>query len=188
MRHSLERFLPQNWENLDLLLNITVIVAVLWLVTNIFIIWRRKQTNLTPVDAPRAKRKAQPDFLSIDKKADKAAKERGDQYARELDDREREEQQKLAAAQQADHTIANASLFRTVLGYATIALSLISLLVILVGSLMPTSGLGKMMGDYEVEGRLSDVFQQHPIAIVVTILILAFLLATQTLRRDASTT
>ena len=98
MKELLERFLPQNWENLDLLLNITVIVAVLWLITNIFIIWRRKQTNLTPVDAPRASSKAQPDFLSVDKKADKAAKKRGDQYARSLDERERAEAESMAAA------------------------------------------------------------------------------------------
>lgn len=186
MKELLERFLPQNWENLDLLLNITVIVAVLWLITNIFIIWRRKQTNLTPVDAPRASSKAQPDFLSVDKKADKAAKKRGDQYARSLDERERAEAESMAAAQQSSEAIKQAGVLRKFLGYATIALSLVSLIVVLLGSIMPTSAVGKLMGDYEVEGRISDVFQKHPIAIVVTILVMVFLLASQSLMRSNS--
>ena len=92
----------------------------------------------------------------------------------------------MAAAQQSSEAIKQAGVLRKFLGYATIALSLVSLIVVLLGSMMPTSAVGKLMGDYEVEGRISDVFQKHPIAIVVTILVMVFLLASQSLMRSNS--
>ena len=51
MQETLDRIPPEAWPLIDLLLNVTMIVAAVWLAITIFVLWRRQASNLTPVTA-----------------------------------------------------------------------------------------------------------------------------------------
>jgi hypothetical protein len=66
--------MPQNetqipaeyWPIIDLLYTGTIVVAVLWVVLAVFVHMRRRASNLTPIQAAKVNRKAQPGFLDVD--------------------------------------------------------------------------------------------------------------------------
>ena len=82
-------FSPQTWQLADWALVITLLVLVAWIAQTLFVYWRRRQTNLTPVDAPSVNREVEPDFLHVDKKARREALKKGDRFAKKLDREEK---------------------------------------------------------------------------------------------------
>src|SRR5687768_3481576 len=98
MQNVLDRIPPEAWPLVDRLIPITVAVAAIWLALSIFVYWRRRAANLTPVTAPRRNKDAQPDFLNVDHKARREAIERGEAFERELEEREAEEARIAAMA------------------------------------------------------------------------------------------
>lgn len=150
--------LPENWTNVDVLLKSTVIAGMAWLVLTVFIYWRRSVTNLTPVDVPSPNPDAQPDFLSIDHAKRKSALKRGDQFERTLYNRERVAE---------GHTTAR--MVRTICGYLALALSVLSLVTVISGSIWPDSLAGRLLADVSRDGRLVEVIKAHPIALSVSL-------------------
>ncbi len=150
------------WSQVDYLMYGTIAAAAVWLILTLLVHWRRSITNLTPVDAPRANRKAQPDFLSVDKKKQKKALKRGAEHERMLDKRER-------AEAKADLIAAGGfTIWQMLLGYLTLLLSVICLFVILAGSIWPESAIGNVLSQFPTQDRLMEVIQAHPIALLVS--------------------
>lgn len=156
----------RGWMNIDLLLNLTMIVTAIWLILNIFIYWRRSVTNLTPVEAPSPNSRTQPAFLSRDRKARKKALRRGDAYAKSLTKRERRELRQQNAS--------SPSNLSRILGYLACAAALISLATVLIGCLLPQSLPGQWMSHYSSNGRLTEIIQTKPIAIIVCLFVTGF--------------
>ncbi len=89
-------FSPENWQTTDWVLAITLLVLVVWMLQMLFVYWRRRQTNLTPVDVPSKNNDAQPDFLHIDKKARNEALKRGDRFAAKIVREQRSVEQRVS--------------------------------------------------------------------------------------------
>lgn len=158
------RFIPSNWPiDVDLLINITVGIALVWLALTIFVYWRRASTNLTPVDVPSVNPDAQPDFLRVDKKKRKAALKRGDDYVRELEQ----------ANRKPSHPIRSQPLgwIKTILGYAVFALAAILIGTVAAGCIWPDSYVGQLLSEYSAENRLADIVQSNPISLIVALLV-----------------
>ena len=148
--------------NVDLMINASAALLLTWLAMALFVYWRRKTTNLTPVDVPSAKKNAQPDFLSVDKKARKAAMKRGDKYARELDRRER-----LEGVDFQQSRMLRAS---RVCGFIALTLCVVTLGTIVAGSIWPDSFVGQLLSHYSTEGRVTEVLRAHPVPLVIAML------------------
>ncbi|MDB4778103.1 hypothetical protein OAG68_01475 [bacterium] len=159
------RFIPENWSiDVDLLISVTVGVALIWLALTIFIYWRRSSTNLTPVDVPKANPDAQPDFLSVDKKKQKAALKRGDEYARQL-----------AKANQENRDPSQPTpvrWLRKAAGYAALFLAMVLVATVAMGCIWPDSYVGELLSEYSAENRLADIIQSNPISLIVALLVI----------------
>ncbi len=148
----------ENWTNVDLVLKAMMIAGLAWLVLTIFIYWRRRATNLTPVDMPCLNPAAQPDFLSINQEKMESALKRGDQFDEILDRRE-----------QIPGELKTAKTARSICGYIAVTLSVLSMLIVVAGSIWPTSVAGQSIVSDSNEGHLIDVVQSYPIAISIAL-------------------
>jgi hypothetical protein len=162
MPETLEQIPPEAWPLIDLMFNLTLAAAGIWLAIVAFVIWRRHASNLTPVLSPSKKDSAQPDFLKVDKEARKDAIARGEKYDRELARQEQEEaegKQKPPLAQR----IASA---------VTFFMSLFTLATMLLGAVTQVTRMGEVMTQYSTSERLMAVVREHPIGITVVVLVI----------------
>ena len=159
MFDQITQFVQNSWRNeLDLLFNLTIVVAAAWFCLTVFIYWRRSVTNLTPVDVPSRNQKAQPDFLKVDHKKRNEALKRGDAYAKKI----------------GSETAADATAFKakTVVRIIAVLLSFAVLAAVLIGAFFPESTIGQFIGDYTKENQLMEVIKAKPIAIGVAATVL----------------
>ncbi len=166
------------WMNVDLILNITLIVTVIWLIMTIFIYWRRHVTNLTVVEAADRNKKIKPEFLRQDKKARAEALKRGDAYAKELDRRET-----VSESLVRDRRM---GLIQRVIGIGAFVLAAGSILTIAVGSVFPSSLPGQWLSHYSSEGRIFEIIQANPITIPVSLLVIGCCIGRYVLTRKSA--
>lgn len=165
MQETLDRIPPEAWPLIDLLLNITMVVAAIWLVLTIFILWRRNASNLTPVQAAGRKGDAQPDFLNVDHGAREAAIARGQAYDATLDKREAEARAREAGRRPV-------SLAGRLAGIISLLMSLFTLATMIYGAIFQVSRMGSLMEEYSSVERMGAVIANHPIAFAVTTLVI----------------
>lgn len=164
MQETLDQIPPEAWPLIDLLFNVTLVVGVLWLALTIFVLWRRSASNLTPVNAARKSKKAQPDFLKVDEKAREAAMERGEAYDKELEAQERARSGKKDPI----------SLSERIASFVSLFMSLFSLATMVFGAIFQVSRMGTMMQEYSSVERIQAVLEAHPIAFIVASLVIVF--------------
>ncbi len=167
MQNVLDRVPADAWPLIDWLFQITVGVAALWLALAIFVYWRRRAANLTPVTAPRPSKDAQPDFLNVDHKARRAAIERGEAFERELDEREAEEARRAEMVALGSATTAGR--FARI---ASLIMSIFTLATMVLGSIMNIGKMGEMMQQYSTGERIAAVVRAHPIGTAVIVLVI----------------
>ncbi len=167
VQDTLDKIPPEAWPLIDLLFNLTMAAAGIWLAITVFVIWRRKSSNLTPVNVPDKNRKAQPDFLKVDKKARQTAINRGESFDKELQRREREEARNKARKNRDPSSIG-----QRIAGLITLIMSLFTLASMIYGSIFTVTRMGGMMEEYSTQERIVAVIQNHPIAFAITVLVI----------------
>lgn len=169
LQNAIEQIPADAWPMIDLLVNIMFVAVGIWLFIAIFVYLRRLASNLTPVNAAQKNRKASPDFLKVDKKARKAAIARGKGFEKELDRREREEARADARARRS-----NATLGQRIASLFSLFMSLFTLATMIFGAIFNVSRMGRMMKDYSAQDRIMAVVKDHPIAVVIASLVIAY--------------
>lgn len=164
---TLDKIPPEAWPLIDLLFNLTMAAAGVWMAITVFVVWRRRSSNLTPVNLPSKNRKSQPDFLKVDHKAREAAIKRGEGFEKELERRERDEARRAAR-----HRRSPATIGQRIAGIVTLIMSLFTLASMIYGSIFTVTRMGGMMEEYSTQERIIAVIQAHPIAFVITILVI----------------
>lgn len=167
MGKTLQQIPPEAWPFIDLLFNLTMAAASIWLAITVFVIWRRHASNLTPVNSVEKRKSAQPDFLKVDKKAREAAIERGESFDQELDRRDREAEKELRRKRKS-----NVSIVQGASGLIALVMSLFTLASMIYGSIFTVSRMGTMMEEYSTLERLLAVIYNHPIAFAITVLVI----------------
>lgn len=143
----------------------TVALAAVWLVLSVFVHLRRKASNLTPVSAPSANKKAAPDFLTVDHKAREAQIRRGEVFEKELDSREAAEARKLKKV----------TIWRRLAGLATLLFSVFSLLASISGVFMQVDRIGSTLSQSD---RIMELLQTYPIPFAVCFFVIAYYVVT----------
>lgn len=166
-RIPLDRIPPDAWPLLDLLFKATIAAAAIWLALSLFVYWRRRAANLTPVTAPSRSKAAQPDFLNVDHAARREAIERGEAFERQLEIREAEERRTAAAA-----ALKPATTGRRLAKIVTFIMSVFTLGTAVVGSIMDVSRMSGHLEQLSAPERLMEIIRAHPIgtAVVVTVI------------------
>lgn len=161
---------PESW--FDRFLLVAGAIAVLWLALEVFLIWRRQATNLTPVTRPKVSRRAQPDFLKVDHAARAAALGRADEFAAELDRRDAEEARAAAENHaQAPSRVASAS---RIASLAALFMSVFSLAAMIAGAVWQVQWIGVVMDRYSTVERLLAVLRAHPVAFAVSAVVITW--------------
>jgi hypothetical protein len=142
----------------------TVILAAVWLLAQIFIAMRRSATNLTPVNAPDAKKSAQPDFLKVDHKAREEAIKRGEAYDKELTAREAAEAAAAGTTKQVKTVSRLASL-------ATLLFSVFSLVGTGVSVIWQVDRMGQTLTQAD---KLGMMIQKYPIPFAVCLFVIGY--------------
>jgi hypothetical protein len=163
----LERVPPDAWPLIDRLFNIAIALAAIWLALSLFVYWRRRAANLTPVTAARRSKDAQPDFLKVDHKARRAAIERGEAFERQLEEREAEEARTAALAALAPATTAG-----RLARLAALVMSVFTLATMIFGTIFNIGKMGEIMQEFSTAERLSAIVRTHPIGTAVVVLVI----------------
>lgn len=163
----LDRIPPDAWPLIDRMFQITVAVAAVWLALTLFVYWRRRAANLTPVTAPRRNKDAQPEFLNVDHKARKEALERGEAFERQLQVREAEE---ARAAERA--ALGKATSGRRLAKLASLVMSVFTLATLILGSIGNIGRMGEYMQQLSAPERIVEVIGNHPIGTTVLVLVI----------------
>ena len=166
MQNVLDRVPPDAWPLIDRLIQITVVVAAIWLALSVFVWWRRRAANLTPVTAARRSKSAQPEFLKVDHDARRAAIERGEAFERQLEIREAEEARAAMAA------LAPATTAGRLARIAALVMSLFTLVSIVIGAMLNIGRMGELMQQYSSAERIAAVIRNHPVGTAVLVLVI----------------
>lgn len=173
MDQTLEKIPPEAWPIIEILFNVTMAAAGVWLALTVLVIWRRHSSNLTPVNAASRNKKAHPDFLKVDQKARAEAIKRGDMHEQALDRRDAAEAEAEARANAASRR-EPASFAQRIAGLVTFIMSVFTLLSIITSSVFTVSRMGDMMGGATAWDRVVAIVSAHPIAVTVcSVIILA---------------
>lgn len=157
---------PEAWPFIDSLFTITLVLTIIWVVLSVFLMWRRRASNLTPVNAASKSKAAQPDFLSVDQKSRQAAIERGEGFDKELERRERSEagEPKKSAL----------SMSQQIASIITFLMSLFTLATMIYGAIFQVSRMGMLMQEYSSVERIYTIVERHPIAFVFASMVVIF--------------
>jgi hypothetical protein len=142
----------------------SVALAAVWLLLTIFVYMRRSASNLTPVNAPSAKKSATPDFMKVDEKAREAQIKRGETYEKVLDKREAEEAKASGAVKQA-------TMLQRLAGLATLLVSLFSLASTAIGVMWQVERMGGVLSNVD---QLGFVIQTYPIPVAVCTFVIGY--------------
>lgn len=178
MNETLDRIPPEAWPIIDILFNVTMAAAGIWLAITVFVVWRRRASNLTPVHAASRSGKAQPDFLKVDQKAREAAIKRGELHEAALDERDAAEARAAKAAAAAAER-GPVTLAQRIAGLAAFIMSVFTLVSIVVSSVFTIARMGDYVAEYTAWDRISAIFMQHPIAFTVCVVIILARIYTQ---------
>lgn len=169
MSETLEQIPPEAWPLIDLLFNLTMATVGTWLALTVFVWWRRSASNLTPVNAADKNKKAQPDFLKVDKAARAEALERGEAFGKEVERREREEARAQSKGGRPTLTVSQRAA-----RFLSFFMSLFTLATMIFGAIFQVTRMGDMMREYSTFDRIVTVVQSHPISFSIAALVIIF--------------
>ena len=179
VRNAIEAVPPEAWPFIELLFNFTLAFAVAWRGWTGFVVWRRSASNLTSIRGASANPKAEPDFLSVDKKARREAIEKGEAFEKEMQRRDRDEA--LSARKAARNK-------ETMLGrigrLISFGMDLFSIATMISGTLFQVSIMGRYWEQYSATERLTAVIQNHPIGVSVTVAVILYNIVTYVMNRS----
>lgn len=167
MQETLNQIPPEAWPFIDLMFNLTMAAAGIWLGITVFVLWRRHASNLTPVNSAEKSRKAQPDFLKVDHKARAEAIKRGEAFEKELDQRD------IAARKaEAKRRKGKVGLLQRLSGIVALVMSLFTIVSIIYGSIFSVTRMGEMMEEYSTTERMVTIIKTHPIAFSICVIVI----------------
>ncbi len=166
---ELSQIPPQAWFWIDLLFNLTMAAAGIWLAVTVFVIWRRSASNLTPVSDVSKNRRAQPDFLKVNEKARREAMARGEAFDRELDTRDRDEAEQLR--RKGRH---KGNLVQRLAGLVSLLMAVFTLASMVVSTIWQVGFMGSILEQYAPGERLLLVVQKHPVGVAIAVLVIAY--------------
>ncbi|WP_084395933.1 hypothetical protein [Henriciella aquimarina] len=169
MEDAINSIPPDAWPVITILFNVTCAVTALWLVWTVFVLWRRRASNLTTASGASPNRKATPDFLSIDEKAREEALKRGEAYETYLDKRDRDEARAAERERRRKETMI--SRFGRLISFG---MALFSLATMISGTMFQVSIMGRYWEQYSAGERLTRVVQEHPVGVTVTVAVILF--------------
>jgi len=178
MEQTLQQIPPEAWPIIEILFNVTMAAAGIWLAITVFVIWRRHASNLTPVNAADRNKKAHPDFLKVDQKAREEAIRRGEAQEQALDKRDADAAKAEAAAQRKSSR-EPATFAQRIAGLVTFIMSVFTLLSIITSSVFTVSRMGDMVVGATAWERVVAIVSAHPIAFSVCALIILARIYTQ---------
>jgi hypothetical protein len=148
----------------------TIIVTAVWLALVIFIMLRRRASNLTPIQAAR-KKDVKPGFLTVDHEKQEAMKRAGAAYDSELARREKDEE---VEAQAKTETKGADTVMARIARLLSVIMSVFTLATLIGGVIFNVNYLGGMLREYSAVDRLFIVVQEHPIAVAVAVLVIGY--------------
>ena len=169
MDEALNQIPPEAWPLVELLLNTTMVSVAIWIAVTIFVWWRRRASNLTPVNAAQANDNAAPDFLSVDKKARDQAEKRGEAFDKALEEEERAAAMAAARGGRTQRTMS-----QRLAGLLSFFMSLFTLATMIFGAIWQVSRMGQLMEEYSTVERIATVVQNHPVSFSVAALVIGF--------------
>ncbi|HHL42137.1 MAG TPA: hypothetical protein ENJ42_00835 [Hellea balneolensis] len=169
VQDAIDQIPPDAWPLIENMLRLTLIVTGVWLALNIFIFLRRRASNLTPVHAARKNKKAEPDFLSVDKKARKSALKRGEGLEKDLDRRDKDEQRAARRAARA-----KMSAGQRIASLVSFLMSFFTLATMIYGAIFQVSRMGQLMQEYSTMERISTVVKTHPVSVSIASLVIIY--------------
>ncbi|KCZ55602.1 hypothetical protein HY29_11845 [Hyphomonas beringensis] len=167
MQETLNQIPPEAWPFIDLMFNLTMAAAGIWLGITVFVLWRRHASNLTPVNSAEKSRKAQPDFLKVDHKARAEAIKRGEAFEKELDQRDIAERKAEAKRRKG-----KVGLLQRLSGIVALVMSLFTIVSIIYGSIFSVTRMGEMMEEYSTTERMVTIIKTHPIAFSICVIVI----------------
>lgn len=171
MEETLAQVPPEAWPIIEILFNVTMALAGVWLAITVFVIWRRHASNLTPVHAAERNKRAHPDFLKVDQKARQEAIKRGDTYEKALDRRDAEAARAEARAESASRR-EPLSFAQRLAALVTFIMSVFTVLSIITTSVFTVSRMGDMVEGATAVERVGAIIMAHPIAFTICLLII----------------
>jgi hypothetical protein len=146
-----------------------VAFAALWLGSTVFIQMRRRATNLTSAHQAGVKKEATPDFLKVDDKARAEALKRGEQYDKELVEREKAEAEAKAGKPSAKKD--PVSMVKLLSGGAAFLFSLFTLLGSVLGTFRTLETAGVKMSQFE---QLGAIIAKYPIPTAICVFVIGY--------------
>jgi hypothetical protein len=147
----------------------TLIATAVWLVLVIFIMLRRRASNLTPIQSAKVNKKVTPDFLSVDHGRQKEMREEGAAFDAELDRRDAEAAREEVAKKKGPDTML-ARIARVV----SLLMSLFTLATLIGGVIFNVNYLGGMLRNYSAGDRMLAVVERYPFTVSVAALVIAY--------------
>jgi hypothetical protein len=166
---AIDRIPPDAWPMIDIMFKITIGLLIVWIFLALVAWWRRRAYNLTVASTHKRSKKAQPDFLSVDKKAREAAIERGEAHEEELDERDEAEAEAMLEA--AGKPI---GLAKRLASIATTAMSLFTLLTAISGAALNVGKMDEQVKELTAGGKIEYLLKEHTFGVIVVLLIIAF--------------
>ena len=173
MDETLRSIPAEAWPMIDILFNVTCVVTAVWLAWTVFVTWRRVASNLTTASSSSPNRKAQPDFLAVDKKAREQAIKRGESFDKELDKRQREEEHHARRAARSKETRIG-----RIARLMSLFMALFSLATMISGTVFQVTNMGRIWAQYSAGERFIGVLTAHPIGVSVTAAVILYNLVT----------
>lgn len=165
VQDAIDRIPPDAWPLINIAAKITVAVALVWIFLALVAWWRRRAYNLTVASTAKRNKAAQPDFLTVNKEAREAAIDRGKAHEAELTERERLE------ALAASSGLAKGSHFARL---ATLLMSLFTLACSVMGVVGNVGAMEASVQKLNASGKIQYIIQQHPIATIIIVLVIAY--------------
>ena len=179
VRNAIEAVPPEAWPLIELLFNVTLAFTLAWLAWTVFVMWRRSASNLTAIRGAKPNPNAEPDFLSVDKKARREAIEKGEAFEKEMQRRDRDEANNARRAARNKETMLG-----RVGRLISFGMALFSIATMISGTLFQVSIMGRYWEQYSAAERLTAVIQNHPIGVSVTIAVIVYNIVTYVMNRS----
>lgn len=168
LQDVVDRIPPEAWPLIDTLFKITIVVSIIWLFLAVIAWWRRHAYNLTVASTARRSRKAQPDFLHVDKQARQAAIERGEAHEDDLDARERAEAATLEAAR---HPV---TIGERIASAAAFLMSIFTLLSVLIGAVGQVGSMSATFKQLSSVEKMQKVIADHWLGTLIAVFVIGW--------------
>jgi hypothetical protein len=147
----------------------TLIATAVWVLLVIFIMLRRRASNLTPIQAAKINKKATPDFLTVDHGRQKEMRDEGAAYDAELDRRDAEAAREEVAKKKGPETV-----MARIAKVVSLLMSLFTLATLIGGVIFNVNYLGGMLRNYSAGDRMLAIIERYPVTVTVAVLVIAY--------------